>query len=673
MTGHSLAPILRFVLAERGWPCPERLERLAGLLPAVATAGLELPLVADGAIDLQQRIRHPAEIARLGRWLARSAPSNDAWRRLAGALAAIADDDLVDEYWLELDEPADERADDPPLSVFTRIREASEAAAAPAIAHILEAFGMRLSAARREALDRCVAACGPGGRVSHLGLMLGRPGAPLRLIMEGVQPDDTGGLLRRAGWPGPLDAAEAWIDRLFVHADRIRLALTLADTLLPDIGLECFVGDPTANDPRWRCLFDMLVRDGLCTPARRDQLLAWPGALTPVSTTEWPEGLIVDALLRTEQAVHWLDCRISHTKVTLAAGGVPTAKGYFGFVEVQDESDDVPDPPSRPVGHQAGAAIDAAVAFLLGARNQAGWWLDYDGFSEGPAEEWVTAYVAHALHMSAGANANAHDAVVRAWRLLEKRARCGWGWNFLQPLDADSMVWSLRLAGDLGMEKAPKALEAIACLGRHVQADGGIATYHRDFYADWSNGKEVNAAWYEAHACVTAAAAHLPGLGPAPLEYLRLVQRADGFWRGYWWRSDLYTTTLAAEALAATGNADDAGRVARAVEATLAWLDRDIGGDGPRDPSFEMALALRTLLLSPAGPWDRVAQLADRLRGAQLADGSWRASAALSIPNKQGELVPAIDNRRCLTTATVLEALRRFHVAEGAHPLRGQA
>jgi len=47
----------------------------------------------------------------------------------------------------------------------------------------------------------------------------------------------------------------------------------------------------------------------------------------------------------------------------------------------------------------------------------------------------------------------------------------------------------------------------------------------------------------------------------------------------------------------------------------------------------------------------------DILLATQLTDGSWAASAALSIPNHKGEIVAALDNRRCLTTATVLTAL----------------
>lgn len=650
MTVQSLAPILRFVLDQRGWPCPDRLEQLATCLPAVATAGLEVSLESEGAIDLQQRVQREDENARLSRWLARTTPKGAGWQRLIAALNPIAGD--VDEIWLELD--AAEGLAEAPLSVFVRLRDQGTAP----ITRVLAAFDIRLDPPRQEALARCLNACRRGTRLSYLGLMLGRAGAPLRLIIEGAAPQDARALLDRSGWPGPIDNATDWIDRLFVHADRIRLALTLAETLTPDIGLECFVGEPAANDPRWRCLFDLLVEDGLCTAARRDQLLAWPAVLTPLSAQHWPETLISDALLRTDPGVRWLDCRISHAKVTLAAGSPPRAKGYFGFIEVQNQSAADPEPEPRAGIGDVAAAIDAATAFLISARNQAGWWLDYDGFSEGPADEWVTAYVALALHDSACADAR--DGAARAWHLLTARARSGWGWNFLQPADADSTIWGLRLAAVLGQSATDAARDATRFLRQHLHADGGIATYRRDVYARWSAGKAVNSAWYDAHACVTAAATHVPGLGSGLLAYLRDAQQANGAWSGYWWQSDHYTTGLAAEALAATGDAGDAERVQRAAGATRTWLEQDGGTKSLCERPFDAAWALRILLLSPRDGWESIARLADQIQRTQRDDGSWLGSAELAIPNRDGDIVSAIDNRRCFTTATVLTALRLF-------------
>ncbi len=641
---NSLAPILRFVMTAQGWPCPDALDGLARRLPPVPTAGLELPLAGAGRMDLQQRVRGADEHRRLARWLARQQDLSAPWQRLRDALGTVGS--LAEEVWLELDAATD----DPPLSVFARLKPASQTAATGTVDRVLDAFRMPLSVLQRAALDLCLGACTGAVHFSHLGLMLGRPGAPLRLIIDGVPPEDIAMFLTGIGWPGEQDRAVEWCDRLFVHADRIRLALTLGDGLSADLGLECFVGEPAVADPRWRCLLDRLVDLGLCEAEQRTRLLAWPAVLTPVSTPDWPDALLIDALLRDPQDVRWLQCRLSHVKVTLPHADTPSAKGYVGFLEEQDDAPARAEPPPRIAPRNLAGAIDAAVAFLLAARTQAGWWLDYDGFTEGSADEWVTAYVAHALH--ACTRPGAAQAAGRAWHLLARRARVGWGWNALQPADADSTVWGLRLAAGLGHMESPAAREAMAVLRGHLTATGGISTYRHEAHRDMADGIEINPGWHEAHACVTAAAAHLAGLGTGPLDFLRQAQRSDGTWRGYWWASDTYTTALAAEALA--GEAGDWPLVVRAVSAARAAMDAS--GRAPLTP-FETALTLRTLLLAADDGPAAVQDARDRLLATQLADGSWSASAALSIPNHKGEIVPALDNRRCLTTATVLAAL----------------
>lgn len=648
----SLAPILRFVLAARGVTCPPELESLAQRLPPVSTAGLEISLGGDGPVDLQQRIRGPEEFRRLARWLARIEQPENSWRRLRDALGRI--EGSVDEIWLELDAEAAGQTGGPPVSVFARLRADG---AMDTVFRVLDSFEIEVSATQRSALVQCLAECAGGACLTHLGLMLGRPGAPIRLIIERVRPDDLGSFLSGSGWPGPIETAAEFAADLFVHADRIRLALTLGETLSADIGFECFVGDPTEMDRRWRCLLDELAARGLCTPAHRERLLAWPGRLSPADTEGWPDTLIVDALLRGAQDVRWLDCRLSHVKISLPATGAPRAKGYFGFLEVQDEPEPMAPAPrlERPVS----PAIDAAVAFLLDACSQSGWWVDYEGFAEGASDEWVTAYVANAL--LASGRPGAIDAARRAWKLLTRRARAGWGWNFLQPPDADSTIWCLQLATGLGELASAPAEDAMSFLRSHMHEDGGVATYRRDAHSEISQGA-VNMGWSERHTCVTAAAAHLPSLGARPLEYLRRMQQADGVWRGYWWKSDLYTTALAAEALAATGGREDALRVARAAAAVGA-LSEVFLHDAPVTSAFDNALALRVLLLDPRSAASSAEQASGLLLRAQAEDGYWPASAEMAIPNRRGEILPALDNRRCFTTATALIALSKLERA----------
>ena len=643
------------------WPLSPRLERLAGFLPAVPCAGFEFSLTDERGVDLQQRIRSDVEVRRLKALLRRLRTQGrvldgSPWAHLEHFCGSNLLGDAVEELWLELDDGAYDAL--PPLSVFVRLSEASTASAAAAtIDAVLDAFRLHIDASRRRLLATCLAALRGEARISHLGLMLARPSAPLRLIVDRVDHDDMLPLLERAGWHGTPQPLQARLDDLFTHVDRIRLALTVGDRLEPSIGLECFLGDPNRYDPRWRSTLDWLLSQHLCTVEQRARVLAWPRRLLPATATEpWPVQMVVDSLARDAAIIDWLDCRVSHVKVTHDEQRPASAKAYVGVLQVLDDArlaapKLTPQATLRaraPLGLQA--ARDAAVRHLVAARNQAGWWQDYEGFREGISDEWVTAYVAHAL-VECGVDA-ARASTLRAWQLLSRRARAGWGWNYLQPADADSTLWALRLAARLGESGSPSARTGLAFLRRHV-GPTGVSTYLEDHHREWSGGATINPGWYEPHMCVTAAAAGVPALGDAPLAALRAGQRADGSWQGYWWKSPVYTTVLAAEALHASTHAEDQAR----FDAAVTWVARRMDAC---DLPFEQALMLRLFTLRPMEHRTAIAALQHALLRAQESDGSWRGSAELAIPNAAGREVAACDARHSITTATVVNSLCRI-------------
>ncbi|MBL8481880.1 MAG: terpene cyclase/mutase family protein [Rhodocyclaceae bacterium] len=661
MIEFTLAPILEFVLRARGWQVPDRLAALAAMLPAVPCAGVEFPLAGDLAMDLQQRLKIPADLARLEAMAAQArsdtaAPAAFPRQALSRLCEFLRGDSRYTEVWLELD--AKPAAGIFPLSVFLRLAKLSSQAQQEAIEDAAAVLDLALPDAGRTAVARSLGACPPGAAVTHVGFMLGRPGQPLRLVIERVPFDGMADYLARAGWPGDAQAAQRQVDWLFTHADRIRLALAVSDGLRDELGFECFVGRENGSDPRFACLLDLLMRQGYCSPEARRRVLAWPAPLTPVSVTEaWPTPLMLDALIRGGNALGWLDCRISHIK--LSTDRNRPAKAYLGFVDAWESISHRDDgailhapaaAPRRPV-HDA---TRGAMQFLLASRGQGGWWHDYDKFFGTVSDEWVSAYAAHALAETG--DPEALRAARRTWDLLERRVRGGWGWNHVQPADADSTLWVLLLAARLGKLESKPAREGEAFIRAHMSRAGGVCTYNREHCADWTPGRHYCAGWFEAHACVTAAVAAYAPLREPALNYLRQTQLDDGAWQGYWWLSPYYTTCHAAEALALGGMDQDRARIARAA----AWAGRQVQAAVALN-AFESALALRLLALDePGGVAER---LLGRLLSAQGSDGSWESSAWLEFPNSAGGRELCSDGLRTLTTATVLRSLVRLCAA----------
>jgi hypothetical protein len=273
----------------------------------------------------------------------------------------------------------------------------------------------------------------------------------------------------------------------------------------------------------------------------------------------------------------------------------------------------------------------------------------------GFSDEWTTAFIACQLALAGGDRAEVVARRALDW-LLRRRRPGGWGYNGTSPPDADSTAWTLKLAGALGVDGEAVAAARDA-LRTHVAPGGGVSTYAPQtpihFRGRLLEGDDARG-WRGLHDCVAANAALLVGDAQVA-ERLRQRQRPDGGWTAHWWRSDLFATALAAEALAAAPQPGDEARIGRAI----CWASGEIGAAAN---GFDLAcfLWLSAGRLSP----DVRERVCDRLLSARSGPGSWPGAAHMLFPlpweaERRADDPPVVDQEGLFTTAAALGALLR--------------
>lgn len=699
---NTLAIVLPYLTSALASPeILPRIEQLARRLPPIALGGFEIRL-AEGAeqVDLLQCISQTDGFPLLvTERIAQTSADEPALIRIRNFCMQWVDSTRplhrsINDIWLEYDLTEDALVQVPIPSVFMTFakHDLSAADALDALdfgVNLL--WGREISPEHFSKIKKCFDACSDQARVAHVGVMLSRSIDAVRLNVQRLRPHNVVSYLEQIGFSPVTDELVSFLTELFEQVDNVTLALDVGARILPRLGLECSFDKELYDEPRWALFLDRLVALGLCTRAKRDALLNWPGMSNPPDTlTLWPDHLIVRSLLQTPERFGVLGRRLSHIKFVYQAGASLEAKAYFGFghlwkgpqgsVIVQDETLQdhktlrVPNPPSETnVRSQAmHSAITAATNFLLASRNDMGWWEDFR-LPAGESDEWVTAYVGTVL--ATLNNPSATTAAHEAWSLLLTRRDIseGWGYSGTTPSDGDTTGWALQLAALIGVKSSERGRRAGAFLERHLRTDGGVTTYGiEEPIREWMNMPRPAPfeGWLQSHVCVTGAVAALDEWGDRTRKFLAQAQQKEGGWRAYWWCDHEYATAYAAEALA-NGSAEERTQGRRAVE----WTAEQLGLKGyvtsPQRPGgspFATALSLRTLLLASNEPTVRpiVLKTVEWLFANQRADGSWSPSARLRVPppavldpdkNPRGTL-SVLDQQRNFTTATVLGALR---------------
>jgi hypothetical protein len=246
--------------------------------------------------------------------------------------------DRVPLAWLEFDHM--EREVDPIGNVgvclapayidpFAALPEQAPDEVLPVILESIHAVSAQPVAAEdRRLLQTCVEGLPRGARWIHLSIMVARD--PLQLKLYGAFPCAAVlPYLARVGCaadPAPIARVLERSCPSTRTGDSIYLDLPVTGMLDPrQAGLGLAFGQQHLRisheqDPSRRALLESLTEDGLCTPAQRDALVAWPGHETGVEAARAVNG---------EGAIdvqRWLDI-----KLVCAASGALQAKAYLGF------------------------------------------------------------------------------------------------------------------------------------------------------------------------------------------------------------------------------------------------------------------------------------------------------------------------------------------------------
>jgi hypothetical protein len=306
------------------------IQPLAQILPASSMAGFECRLGPDrSAVDFQ--ICLPC----LARGLPESFLTVPAWQFLQDFYQHWASPNSslhqeIEDVGLEFD--VSEQLPQVPIPCIFWKFDRETGIDAEGLMQTIAMLQQPISPLLESNLRLCVDSLPAGAIVSHLGAMLSRSIQAVRVNVKGISPDRLSDYLRQIGWIAPTDTFSTLTSTLSRFFDSILLSFDVGDTLLPRIGLECFLEQQPDCTPRWELFLDYLIEQELCSPAKKNALLNWPGFSHKSSHPDlWPSNISFGDRFLGSRAISLFSRWINHIKLVYQPGMPLEAKGYLGF------------------------------------------------------------------------------------------------------------------------------------------------------------------------------------------------------------------------------------------------------------------------------------------------------------------------------------------------------
>jgi len=295
-----------------------RLRQLAIGLPGQCQGTLEVRLAPGTApVDLSLRLRTADEARAMAERLPFSSIRTFllGWAEAGGPLAPVRS------VWLELDLDRMTAGEAPAPVVCAKLPKGADPGWLTGT--LLPALqGGPLPAGQRARILSCLDALPPSASLLYVFSLRARRSDAVRLEIFGLEPAEILNYLQSMN--PELVPAVAKAAPLFEGVERLHLSFDVTDTILPRIGIEGSFPRQPSREPRWRAFFEHLVQSGVCSPGKRESVLAWPGYDTFWTAPErWPVAEIGPrgACLRT----------LSHAKVVCVPDRELEAKAYLAF------------------------------------------------------------------------------------------------------------------------------------------------------------------------------------------------------------------------------------------------------------------------------------------------------------------------------------------------------
>lgn len=311
--------------------------RVSGRLPAALTRRLyvECRLHDVAAVDLVFCIDESGR-AMLQKtrpaWLPAALHGNPLWTGVARLCSRWADPTsplhkLIYDVWLEFD--AGERSHGVEALVpnvfvgFTASRGVGRSVLWAAATEALTLLsGGPVSRAADRAVTTCLESLPREANLAYVGYMFPRESSSIRICVTPLGGSALSTYLERVKWAGSVKDVENALRRLTGRGPiptTTLLHLDIRQGVLPRIGIELPLDQRTQlrGQVAERALLDRLCDSGLCTAAKRDALLRWPGH----ERVHVPQQDAPRLMLR----------RVSHVKLVAEAGRPPVAKAYLSL------------------------------------------------------------------------------------------------------------------------------------------------------------------------------------------------------------------------------------------------------------------------------------------------------------------------------------------------------